>query len=284
MSSVAIITDTDSSLPPAVAAAHHLRQVPITVHFGKEASKAVEEIDDARLFARINRENRLPTTAAPAPGQFVQAFQAALDAGATAVICFCVSSAVSATFQAAEAARDLMPGRDITIVDTQSLSMAQGFVAVAAAEAAEAGASKDEIVARALEVRDRTRLFAALPTLKYLAMSGRVGYVAAGFATVLNIQPVLTVRNGKLDLLERVRTRAKAWARVIELAAEAAGGQPAERLAVIHVNAQQDAQVFEEKLRAFVSCPSETLYAELTPGLSVHSGDGLVGVAMVCAS
>ena len=281
MSTIAIVTDTDSSLPAALAAQYHIRQVPILIHFGAEAFKTSEELDDTRLFDRINRENKLPTTAAPSPGQFVEAFQAAFAEGAQAVICICVSSGVSATYQAACSARDLLPDRDITVMDSQTLSMAQGFTVLAAAEAARAGASQEEIVARVQSVRDRSRLLAALPTLKYLAMSGRVGHLAAGLATVLNIQPILTVQNGKLDLLERVRTRSKAWARTIELAVAAAGGRPVERLAIIHVNVPAQAHEFEAQLRASLPYTGEVVYAELTPGLSVHAGAGLVGLVMV---
>ena len=284
MSVISIVTDTDSSLPAAMAAQYQIRQVPILVQFGSEAFKTGEEIDDARLFARINRENKLPTTSAPSPGQFVEAFQAAFEAGASTVICFCVSSAVSATYKAALTAREVLPGRDIEVVDTQTLSLGQAFVVLEAAEAVQAGASKAEVLARAGDIGRRTHLYAALPTLKYLAMSGRVGYVAAGLATMLNIQPVLTIRDGKLELLERVRTRAKAWARVVDLAKEAAHGKPVERLGFIHVNALAEARLFEEKLRASLPLPPSIFFAELTPGLSVHSGEGLVGVVLVASA
>jgi len=284
MSVISIVTDTDSSLPVALATQYQIRQVPIIIQFGSEAYKAADEIDDARLFARINRENKLPTTSAPSPGQFVEAFKAGFEAGASTVLCFCVSSAVSATYKAALTAREMLRDRDIEVVDTLSLSLAQAFMVLAAAEAAQAGAPKAEVLARAGDIGRRTHLFAALPTLKYLAMSGRVGYVAAGLANVLNIQPVLTIRDGKLDLLERVRTRAKAWARVVELAREAAGGKPVERVAFIHVNALADARLLEEKLRAGLSLPASTFFAELTPGLSVHSGEGLVGVVLVASA
>jgi DegV family protein with EDD domain len=281
MSVLSIVTDTDSSLPAALARQYQIQQVPIVVQFGAEAYKTGVELDDARLFARINREKKLPTTAAPSPGQFVEAFQAAFAAGADTILCFCVSSAVSATYQAALTAREMLPGRDIEVVDTRTLSLTQAFMVLGAAEAAQAGASKAEALARAHEIGRRAHLYVALPTLKYLAMGGRVSYMTAGLASVLNIQPVLTMRDGKLDMLERVRTRAKAWGRVIELAVAAAGDKPVERAAIVHVNAPAEARLFEEKLRASLPQLPSTFVAELTPGLSVHAGDGMVGVALV---
>lgn len=281
MPRLAIITDTDASLPRALAAQYGIRQVPIVIQFGPQSLLTDDDIDDRELFARIDRDGKLPTTSAPSPGQFVSAFQAAFDDGADQVICFNVSSAISATYAAAVNARNLLPDRDITVIDTQSLSLGQGFMAIAAAEAAQAGASKEECIARAQDVGQRTHVFAALSTLKYLAMSGRVGAIAAGMAGLLNIKPILTIRAGKLEMLEKVRTQKKAWARILELADGLIAGQAVEQLAIVHVAAPEAAREFEKMLRVTLNCPPEITIAELTPGLSVHTGSGLVGLAFV---
>ena len=283
MPRIAVLTDTDSSLPADVAARYGIRQVPINIHFGQDTLRTGVDIDDAQLFARVEREGRLPKTSAPSPGQFLEAYRAAFADGAESVVCFCVSSAVSGTYTAALNARDMLPDRDITVVDSRTLSMGQGFMVLAAAEAAQEGAAVADILARAADTRSRTHIYAALATLKYLAMSGRVGHLAAGLADLLSIKPILTLNDGRLELLERVRTRKKAWARVVELTAEALHGREIERLAVLHVNVPDDARRFEEQLCTQLPCPAERVTAELTPGLSVHTGAGLVGAVVVAA-
>ncbi|NPV77490.1 MAG: DegV family protein [Anaerolineae bacterium] len=281
MSSIAVITDTDSSLPGHIAAQYGIQQVPITIHFGNETLIAGLDIDDRRLFERIDRSGRLPTTSAPPPGAFAQAYRRAFEDGAESIVCICVSSKISATYNAALTACEEFPGRPITVIDSLTLSMGQGFTVLAAAEAASSGAPHAEVVAQAQSIAGRIHLYASLSTLKYLAMSGRVGKVAAGMAGMLNIQPILTVKEGKLDLLERVRTRRAAMNRLVELITDSLSGKTAQRAAFIHVNNPHGAAELQSLLAEHIPLPADTLTVEFTPGLSVHAGSGLTGVAIV---
>jgi DegV family protein with EDD domain len=281
MDKIVVITDTDSSLPPEVAARYGIHLVPITINFDAESYTTGVDIDDRLLFEKIDRLNKLPTTSAPSPNAFAAEYEAAFKEGAQAVICICVSSLVSSTYNAALTAREMFPERDITVIDSLSLCMGQGFLALLAAEAAQKGAARDQILALLEDAGQRMHLYAVLPTLKYLAMSGRVGKFVAGMAATLNIKPILTIQDGKLVLLERVRTRKKAIERMLELANSCVNGKPVERAAIIHVNDLEGAHELEGMLRARMPFPPSILTAAFTPGLSVHAGTGVVGVVIL---
>ena len=280
MTSIAVITDTDSSLPLDLAKKYNILEIPITVQFGEESFRDVYDIDNAAVFSRVDREGKLPTTSAPSPGNFVTAFESAFDAGADQILCLTISSEMSAVHTVARTAAEMFTGKTIKVLDSRTLAYGEGLMALEAAKAIADGASMDQAVAAAENLRDRTHLFAALSTLKYLAMSGRVGQVAAGLASLLELKPILTLRNEKLEMLERVRTQSKAWKRVIELTCAATGTRELEHLVVLHVNAAEAANQFELQLRASLPCPPEIRHIEMTPGLSIHTGAGLIGVVV----
>jgi DegV family protein with EDD domain len=190
---------------------------------------------------------------------------------------------MSSTYSSAVTASEEFPERRIAVFDSMNLSMGQGFMAIQAAEAAAAGQTADEIVALLNSMGKRLHLFAVLPTLKYLALSGRVGKFVAGMADTLNIKPILTVKDGKLVLLERIRTRAKAVERMLELTTEAVEGKQVECLAVIHVNNLEGSQELIGLLRERIACPEEIRTVAFTPGLSVHAGSGVVGLVILTA-
>lgn len=284
MPEIALITDTNSSLPTPIAEKYGIIRVPINIQFGEEAYVTGEDIDDEKLFAMIDARKTLPTTAAPSPEAFKRAYEQAFAAGARQVICITCSSKVSATYNAALMAAELLPEGDITVFDSLQLSLAEGFQVLAAAEAAEGGADRDAILARVKAVQANTFVFAALPTLKYLAMGGRMGKLAAGFADTLEIKPILTADEGKLDLLEKVRTWRKARTRLVELAQESAGDAAIERIGLFHVNNEKGARGLFDLLGETLPLEGvDPLVVAFTPGLSVHAGSGVIGFALVTA-
>jgi DegV family protein with EDD domain len=123
MPGISVITDTDSSLPLELAAHFNITQVPMTINFGEDSYEAVYAISDSDTFRRIDKECHLPTTAAPSPGKYINAYKNAFAAGADQIVCLCVSSEVSATYRAALSACEDFQGRDIRVIDSRSLSM-----------------------------------------------------------------------------------------------------------------------------------------------------------------
>ncbi|MEN6409510.1 MAG: DegV family protein [Anaerolineaceae bacterium] len=280
MPKITVITDTDSSLPPQLAAAYGIHQVPIGIHFNGESYTTGLDIDDHSLFEKVDRLKRLPTTSAPNPSDFISEFEAAFEQGADEIICVCVSSKVSSTYSSAVTAREHFSGREIRVIDSLNLTMAQGFMTLTAAEAALQHASLDEIVALVEETGKKMHTFGMLPTLKYLALGGRVDKTVAGLADAINIKPILTVKDGKLDMLEKVRTRRKAIQRLLVLMEQSVHEEKIQRLSVFHANDSEGAAEMEALVREVLPCPAEIIIAEFTPGLSVHAGSGLIGAVV----
>ncbi len=285
MPKISVVTDSDASLPDEMARTLNIWQVPISIHFGEEVFESGVNIDDASLFERIDREGVLPTTAAPTPGKFARVFRQAFEQDRSdCLLCLCVSGEISATYNSAKLAAEEMPEKEIRVIDTRSLSLGQGYMAMAAAQAVKDGADLDAAVRVAEDVGSRTFLFGALSTLKYLSMSGRVSQLAAGMAGMLDIKPILSVQNGKLEMIEKIRTRRRSWERLIELARSSAGSRAIEKAAVVHVNAPREAQVFRDMLLAGLeNCPDDILVTDLSAGLAVHTGAGMVAVSLVVA-
>jgi DegV family protein with EDD domain len=281
MTKTAIITDTDSSLPPLVAQEFEIVQVPITIHFGEESYTCGLDIDDALVFQKVDEKKSLPTTAAPSPNAFASAYQRAFDHGADSIVCICVSSKMSSTYNSAVTACEMFPDREIIVIDSLTLSMGQGFMVLAAAEAARSGAKPLEIAALVEDIANRLHVFAVLPTLKYVAMSGRVGKFVAGMADTLNIKPVLSVRDGKLELLEKIRTHKKAVDRMLELIDLSLNGKSIEKVSMIHVNNLEGVHELQEQFCTRTKYAGSPIVADFTPGLSVHAGPGVVGLVIL---
>lgn len=281
MPKIAIVTDTNASLPVDLIQKFQIIEVPIKIQFGEETYTTGLDIDDEKLFSLIDQRQVLPTTAAPSPDAFIKAYQRGFEEGAEKVICICCSGEVSATFNAAEMAKEAFPAGDVHVVDSRQLSLAEGFQVLAAAEAAAEGRTVEEILETVTDIQSRLHVYGALPTLKYLALGGRMGRLAAGFGETLEIKPILTSRGGKLELLEKVRTWKKAKQRLVDLAKASAADGIIERVGLIHVNSEEGVRALYDAMKEVLPLPSEPITAEFTPGLSVHTGSGVIAFAFL---
>lgn len=283
MGRVAIITDSSADMDPAVAAAHGITIVPLFIRFGDEELRAGVDLTTEEFWVRLMAPGApFPATAAPSPGTFRETFEAAFAAGAEAVVAVLIGARISATFQAATLGAEALPGREIHLIDSRTTSMSTGFAALLAAELAATGLPAAVI---ADHVRSRLAdldLYVAVDTLEYLRRGGRLSPARAAIGSVLSVKPIITVRDGLVDMAEKPRTRAKARERVMELIA--AG--PVERLAIIHTPTSPSDEVaaFRDALVARIPGgvdPARISIDLLGPTTGPHLGPGLMGAAFL---
>ena len=278
MPHVAIVTDSISDLPPELATRQGIRVVNLTVRFGDESFRVNVDLSTDQFWERMTAPGApFPTTAAAAPGDFLDVFTTAFDDGADAIVCINASGELSATLKSAQVAREMLSDREIHVVDSRSASMGEGMLAQLAAELADEGMSAAEI-ARDIEHRKtKVDLYVALDTLEYLKRGGRISGTRAAVGTMLSIKPIITVRDGIVENADRVRTRLKARDRTLELLTAA----PIERAAILHTT-MADVDQFQ-RLFGDRSGLDPDRVPVLTIGASVgpHLGPGCVGAAVI---
>ena len=282
MTRVAIVTDSASDLPPDRAAALGISIVPLVVNFGSQSYKAGVDMSADEFWTRMTAPDApFPTTAASAPGDFKMAYDKAFADGADAIVSIHPAGTLSGTVKSAEIARGMLADREIHIIDSQSASMGEGILAELGVEMAGMGVAASEI-ARVLESRVKDLdLYVALDTLEYLKKGGRISGTRAAIGTILSVKPIITVRDGQVEQADKVRTRAKARERVIELLTS----RPLERLAVLYTPpAEPDS--FREELIARLPGgidPSRVSTQIVGPSVGPHLGPGLVGGVVLYA-
>ena len=270
---IRIVTDSSCDLPDAAVAEHGIRVVPLSIRFGDEELIDREQLTPAEFWSKCAASSTLPETAAPSPGQFETAYRELTAEGATGIVVVALSSKLSATMQSAEvAARSV--DVDVRIVDSRSVSLGVGTIALAAARAAADGASLDEVEALARDLVDRTHVFGALDTLDNLKKGGRIGNATALLASALAIKPIIEVRDGEVAQAGKQRTRSKALKFLVEKLRDWDG--EIHDLAVLSA-ACDDVDRFVEMLRPYY--PGEIVVGEIGPVIGTHAGPGTIGFA-----
>lgn len=272
---VRIVTDSACDLPDELIEEFGIAVVPLSIRFGAEELIDREELSVGEFWQRCAASDVLPETAAPAPGQFENAYRRLAAEGATAIVVVSLSGALSATIQSAElAARGVTGEIDVRIVDSRSVTLGLGTMVLAAARAASAGASADEIVDMVGDMSARTKVFGALDTLDNLKKGGRIGGAKALLATALSIKPIIEVVDGVVEQGGKQRTRSKALGFLVDKVASF--GDSVENLAVLHADCE-DVDSLVARLREVHS--GEIVVGRIGPVIGAHAGLGTIGVA-----
>jgi DegV family protein with EDD domain len=271
----AIVTDSTSDISPEQAEQYHIHVVPtILVIDGKEYLDG-EGISREDYYSLLPELNPPPTTAAPSSGTFAEVYEKKLSQGYDHVISIHVASTLSAVYNAALVGAENFDDR-VTVIDSQSLTFGLGFQAIAAAEAAEAGADLSQVLAAVETTRRRARVIAMLDTLEQLRRSGRVSWARAGLGEFLKIKLFVEVRGGEVLRLGQVRTRKKG---IAQLGQRLSVLGPLERLALLHTNADGDIHAFLEKISPDV--PHRPFIRNVTTVVGTHVGVNGLGFAAV---
>jgi DegV family protein with EDD domain len=276
MSRIAVVTDSTAYLPPELVAQYGIYVIPQQLAWGDETFLDGVTMDPQTFYERLSRSANIPTTAQASAGEFADLFAEAAR-NADGIVGVFISTEMSGTVASASAAQELLPDLPIEVVDSRSTSMGLGFVALAAARAAAEGKGLGEVAAAALELVRRANVFFVVETLKYLHQGGRIGGASRLLGSALRIKPLLHLNEGRVDALERVRTKRKAVERMLEVMAERVGNAPV-HAAVIHANVPEEAIRLREQVRERFPC-AELHLAELSPVIGTHVGPGTVGVA-----
>ncbi len=271
---IGILTDSSCNLPREIIEDLGIEIIPLYVQIGTETYEEFD-ITTAELCRRM-REGLLPQTSQPPPGKFEEAFRRMAEKY-DSIIAILITSKHSGTYNSALVAREALPELDIEVVDSLSIATGTGFMAEAAARAAREGKTKEEILSLIYQLREKINIVATVSTLKYLHASGRVGAIKTMMASLLDVKPILSIKDGEVVVVGQTRTRSRSLEEIISRVAKAAERLGRVDLSVLHADCPEEALLLREELTRRVR-PNRIFVNEITSVIAVHGGPGLIGV------
>jgi DegV family protein with EDD domain len=279
MSKIAIVTDSTSFLPAELIKKHNITVTPQILIWGEEEFRDGVDIQPSEFYTRLKTAKTMPSSSQVSPATMQATFQNLVEQGFEVLGIF-ISSKLSGTLQSALQGKKMMGavGEKITIMDSFATSMSLGLVVLAAARAAESGANLSDCLAIAEKTRMNSGIFFAVDTLEFLYRGGRIGGAQRFIGSALNLKPLLALKEGKVEGVEKIRTKSKAHDRMLELVSEQVNGKANIRLATLHANASADARTLLDRAAQKLN-PIETIFTEVSPVVGAHTGPGTVGLA-----
>lgn len=278
MAPTAILTDSTVYLPKKLLDQYGIHIIPLSIIWENETLRDGIDIQPDDFYKRLATSKAMPTTSQVTVGAMEAAFTEILEKGFDVLGIF-ISSKFSGTMESALQARQNMPqaASRIAVHDSLTTTMAMGWQVLTAARAAEAGESLENCLKIAEKARENSGVLFVVETLEFLRRGGRIGGAQALLGTALNIKPVLEMQNGRIESLEKVRTKTKALERVLDLTMERIGSRRPVRLATVHANAEGEAQNLLQAASERMD-PLETLCCPLSPVIGTHAGPGTVAL------
>lgn len=277
MAFTALVSDSTAGLSREFVEKHGIRVVPVYIRIDDVTYRDQVDITPEEFYERLPTCTPLPITSQPSAGDFATVYGELVDQGATGIICVLISSGISGTVSSAHAAAQGMEGVRIEIIDTQTASAAHMFCVEAGARALAGGAGFDEAVAVIRGAVGVQRIVFSVDTLEYLYKGGRIGGAAALLGSLLQFKPLLYLKEGKIDALERVRTSKRALRRMVELMGEWLGVEEPVHAVAIEAACKDRAQALLELAQAQMNVVNARINP-LTPALGAHVGNGTVGL------
>jgi DegV family protein with EDD domain len=279
MSKVALVTDSTAYIPKDLVARYGITVAPQILIWGNENFLDGVDIQPGEFYTRLKSAKTMPSSSQVTPKIFYEIFKTQVDQG-NQVLAVLISTELSGTIASALQAREMLPGAPIEIIDSRTTAMAMGFQLLTAARAAEEGANLAEMKALVEQAKERVGVVFAVDTLEFLYRGGRIGGGSRFLGAALNIKPILEVTGGKVEGIEKVRTRGKSLTRLVEIITDRIGGRTPVRLATLHANALDDAKLLLQEAEAQLK-PVESILAEVSPVVGTHAGPGTVGLAFI---
>lgn len=282
MNEVAVVTDSTAYIPAGMMGGHNITVVPLQVVWGENTYLDGVDISPSQFYEQLKTAKLMPSTSQPSPAAFEAVYRPLLESGFD-IISVHISAKLSGTLDSATQARQSFPGARIELVDSEVTSMALGFQVLELIKAAEQGATLQECKALAELARPHSGALFAVSTLEFLRRGGRIGGAAAFLGTALDLKPLLELRNGRVDAVERVRTMGKAIDRMVDIFETKIAGQTPLHLAALHANSPNEASLLIERLREQFKDRDvrDYLMAEVSPVIGTHAGPGTVGIAFL---
>jgi DegV family protein with EDD domain len=281
MSKVAIVTDSAASIPEALIETLNIHWVAYYVHRGTEVLRDLVTIKRDAFYDWLPKATELPKTASPGPGDYVEMYERLAGQGTEEIVSIHMTSKGSGAYQAALAAESIvqeqLPNLRLEVIDTLNVSMCQGWMVIEAARMALEGGSMTDIVSRVRRMIPVTKMIQTADTLKYLHMGGRIGRAKRLLGSLLNIKPLIGMEDGVIVALGQTRSRSKAYAKMVDMVETAVGQSGRIKIAYVHAAAQEEAEKIRDMIEDRLTCV-ESLIAELSPALGVHTGPGTAGI------